>query len=165
MAKSDENQIVIAESQVEQCNADLIIARRQLDYAIVKAPCDGIVSKRSVQEGQYISPGQSLCALVDISNLWITANFKETQLKNIKKGQQVKIKVDAYPDLGMEGKVESFSGATGAKYSLLPPDNSTGNFIKIAQRIPVKITIDRIPADRINELFPGMSVFVKVYKD
>jgi membrane fusion protein (multidrug efflux system) len=116
-----------------------------------------------VQEGQYISAGQSLCALVENQNIWVTANVKETQLKNIKIGQQVNIKVDAYPDLDLTGKIESFSGATGAKYSLLPPDNSTGNFIKITQRIPVKISFNNLPADKAQLLFPGMSVFVKIF--
>ncbi len=165
LAKSDESQINMAEAQVEQCKADLILARQQLNYAIVRAPCNGIVSKRAVQEGQYISAGQSLCALVDNENLWVTANLKETQLRSLKTGQEVKIKVDAYPDLDLTGKIESFSGATGAKYSLLPPDNATGNFIKITQRIPVRISINKIPADKAQLLFPGMSVFVKIYTD
>jgi membrane fusion protein, multidrug efflux system len=163
LAKSDENQINLALAQIEQCRADLLLAQRQLDYAIVRAPCDGIVSKRSVEEGQYISVGQNLCAVVENENMWVTANVKETQLKNIKTGQQVKIKIDAYPDLDLKGKIESFSGATGAKYSLLPPDNSTGNFIKIIQRIPVKISINEFPKDKAQILFPGMSVFIKIY--
>ena len=165
LAKSDESQINMAEAQVEQCKAELILARQQLNYAIVRAPCNGIVSKRAVQEGQYISAGQSLCALVDNENLWVTANVKETQLRSIKIGLEVKIKVDAYPDLDLTGKIESFSGATGAKYSLLPPDNATGNFIKITQRIPVKISIHKIPADKAQLLFPGLSVFVKIFTD
>jgi membrane fusion protein (multidrug efflux system) len=165
LAKSDESQINMAEAQVEQCKADLILARQQLNYAVVRAPCNGIVSKRAVQEGQYISAGQSLCALVDNENIWVTANLKETQLRSIKIGQEVKIKVDAYPDIDLTGKIESFSGATGAKYSLLPPDNATGNFIKITQRIPVKISINKLPADKAQLLFPGMSVFVKIYTE
>jgi membrane fusion protein, multidrug efflux system len=163
LTKSDESQISMAEAQVEQCKADLILAQQQLNYAIVRAPCNGIVSKRAVEKGQYISVGQNLCALVDNENLWTTANLKETQLTDIKIGQHVKIKVDAYPNLELTGKIESFSGATGAKYSLLPPDNATGNFIKITQRIPVKISINKLPADKAQLLFPGMSVFVKVY--
>jgi membrane fusion protein, multidrug efflux system len=163
MAKSDQSQIILAGEQIEQCKADLLLAQRQLDYAIVRAPCDGIVSKRSVEVNQYVSVGQNLCAVVENGNIWVSANVKETQLKNIKAGQQVKIKIDAYPDLDLNGKIESFSGATGAKYSLLPPDNSTGNFIKIIQRIPVKISISELPGDKSQILFPGMSVFIKIY--
>ena len=165
LAKSDENLIHLAEAGIEQCKADLILAQQQLNYAIVRAPCNGIVSKRTVEEGQYISSGQNLCALIDNENIWVSANLKETQLETIKIGQYVKIKVDAYPDLDLTGKIESFSGATGAKYSLLPPDNSTGNFIKITQRIPVKIFINKLPTDKAQLLFPGMSVFVKIYTD
>jgi membrane fusion protein (multidrug efflux system) len=165
LAKSDKNQIILAQAQVEQCKADLIIARHQLEYAVVCAPCNGIVSKRAVQKGQYVSAGQNLCALVDNENLWVTADVKETQLGHIKIGQHVDIKVDAYPDLALSGKIESFSGATGAKFSLLPPDNATGNFIKITQRIPIKISIDKLPTDQAYVLFPGMSVYVKVYID
>jgi membrane fusion protein, multidrug efflux system len=162
MAKSDQSQISLAQQQIEQCKTDLLLAQRQLDYAIVRAPCDGIVSKRAAEEGQYISVGQNLCAVVENNNMWVTANVKETQLKNLKVGQQVKIKIDAYPNLDLNGKIESFSGATGAKYSLLPPDNSTGNFIKIIQRIPVKISISELPVDKTQILFPGMSVFVRI---
>ena len=163
LAKSDESQITLAMAQIEQCKADLLLAQRQLDYAIVRAPCDGTVSKRSVEENQYVSVGQNLCAVVENGNMWVSANVKETQLRNIKVGQQVKIKIDAYPNLDLKGKIESFSGATGAKYSLLPPDNSTGNFIKIIQRIPVKISISELPADKSQVLFPGMSAFIKIY--
>jgi membrane fusion protein (multidrug efflux system) len=163
MAKSDQSQISLAEEQIEQSKADLLLAQRQLDYAIVRAPCDGTVSKRSVEVNQYVSIGQNLCAVVENGNMWVSANVKETQLKNIKAGQVVKIKIDAYPDLDLNGKIESFSGATGAKYSLLPPDNATGNFIKIIQRIPVKISISELPTDKSQILFPGMSVYVKIY--
>lgn len=162
LAKSDVSQISLAEAQVEQCKADLILAQQQLNYAIVRAPCNGVVSKRSVEEGQFISVGQNLCAVVDNENLWVTANMKETQLTDIKIGQDVKINVDAYPHLNLTGKIESFSGATGAKYTLLPPDNATGNFIKITQRIPVRISINKLTEDKVHVLFPGMSVFVKV---
>lgn len=162
LAESEKNQIVLAVSQVKQCEADLILARRQLRYGTIFAPCYGIVSKRMVQQGQYIPAMQSLCALVENSTLWITANFKETQIHRLKIGQEVKITVDACPGLILFGRIDSFSGATGAKYSLLPPDNATGNFIKITQRVPVKISIDRLPKDAGRLLLPGMSVFVKV---
>jgi membrane fusion protein (multidrug efflux system) len=99
---------------------------------------------------------------VDNENLWVTANLKETQLSSIKTGQEVRVKVDAYGDFELSGKVESFSGATGAKYSILPPDNATGNFIKITQRIPIKISLDKQPGASARVLFPGMSVFVRI---
>ena len=165
LAKSDENQIYLAQAGIEQCKADLILAQQQLNYAIVRAPCNGIVSKRAVEKGQYVSAGQNLCAIVDNENLWVSANVKETQLKDIKIGQEAKIKVDAYPNLDLTGRIESFSGATGAKYSLLPPDNATGNFIKITQRIPVRISINKVMYDKKHSLFPGMSVFVKIYTE
>jgi membrane fusion protein (multidrug efflux system) len=165
LAKSDENQINLAVSQVEQCEVDVLLAKQQLQYAIVHAPCNGIVSKRAVQEGQYISSGQNLCSVVDNQNLWVSANIKETQLANVKIGQSVTIKIDAYPDMQFSGTIESFSGATGAKYSLLPPDNATGNFIKITQRIPVKISVQKMHNDKAHELFPGMSAFVKIYTE
>jgi len=165
LAKSDENQINLAEAEIERCKADLILAQQQLNYAIVRAPCNGIVSKRAVEEGQYISAGQNLCAIVDNENLWVSANVKETQLKDIEIGQEVKIKIDAYPNLDLSGKIESFSGATGAKYTLLPPDNATGNFIKITQRVPVRISINKLVEDKHHILFPGMSAFVKIYTE
>lgn len=162
LAKSDANQIVQAEAQVAQCEAELVLAKRQLEYTVVRSPCNGIVSKRAVQEGQYVFAGQNLFALVDNENLWVTANVKETQLRNIKPGQIVNIEVDAYPNINLTGKVESFSGATGAKYSLLPPDNATGNFIKITQRVPVKISLIKLQPEEAKLLYPGMSVFAKI---
>ena len=165
LAKSDENQVVLAEAQVTQCEAELLLATNQLGYAVIRSPENGIVSKRAVEAGQYISAGQSLCALVDNENLWITANFKETQLKNIKTGQDVTITLDAFPEAMLTGKIESFSGATGAKYALLPPDNATGNFIKIAQRVPVRISIDRSSDSSRRRFFPGLSAYVRVRKN
>lgn len=161
-AKAEQNQIDLAKAQIRQREAEVELAKKQLSYATVLAPCNGIITKRSVQQGQYVSAGQALCVVVDNENFWISANFKETQLKEIKVGNDVEIKLDAYPDLELRGKVESFSGATGAKFSLLPPDNATGNFIKITQRFPLRITIDNFPKERAGEIFPGLSAFVKV---
>lgn len=155
-------QISLAEALVKQREAELILAETQLEYASIKAPCDGIVSKRAVEEGQYISIGQPLCSCIDNKNLWITANFKETQISKIKIGQNVKIKIDAYPRIKIEGIVESFIGATGAKFSLLPPDNSTGNFVKVTQRVPVRISITKTSNENNDVLFPGLSAFVEV---
>lgn len=161
-ADAQQAQITLAEAMVKQREAELALAQAQLDYAQVKSPCDGIVSKRAVEEGQYILIGQPLCSTVDNEHVWVLANFKETQLKKLKVGQPVEIDVDAYPDVEIKGKVESFVGATGAKFSLLPPDNSTGNFIKVTQRVPVRIAITDYPKDKADILIPGLSVFVKV---
>lgn len=161
-AEAQQAQITLAEALVNQREAELVLSQTQLDYASVKSPCDGIVSKRAVEEGQYITIGQPLCSTIDNGNLWITANFKETQLKKLKPGQKVEIKLDAYPGIEMKGIVESFVGATGAKFSLLPPDNATGNFIKVTQRVPVRIAITDYSKDKADILFPGLSAFVEV---
>jgi membrane fusion protein (multidrug efflux system) len=161
-SKADQNQIELAKALIKQREAELAIANKQLSYATVVAPCNGVVTKRAIQKGQYVTNGQSLCVVVDSDQLWISANFKETQLHNIKPGSEVKIELDAFPGLELTGKVESYSGATGAKFSLLPPDNATGNFIKIVQRFPSRISIDNFPKDRVGEIFPGLSAFVKV---
>ena len=161
-AEAQAAMISLAEALVKQRNAELILAQTQLDYATVVAPSDGIVSRRSVEVGQYISIGQPLCSTIDNTTLWIAANFKETQVSKIKPGQLVDIKIDAYPDFKIKGKVDSYIGATGAKFSLLPPDNSTGNFVKIVQRVPVKITIDHLTTEQAKILFPGLSAFVSV---
>lgn len=161
-AKAEQNQIDLAKAQIKQREAELELAKKQLSYAAIIAPCNGIVTKRAVQVGQYVSAGQALCVVIDNENFWISANFKETQLQKIKIGNEVEIKLDAYPDLKLTGKIESYSGATGAKFSLLPPDNATGNFIKITQRFPLRISLDNFPKERANEIFPGLSAFVKV---
>lgn len=158
---SDRSQINIAGTLIKQRAAELMLVKEQLKRVVVIAPCDGIVTKRTVQEGQFVSTGQALCSIIDNQSLWVTANLKETQLKNIKIGQVVDIKLDAYPDLILRGKVEALNGATGAKFSLFPPDNSTGNFIKVTQRFPLKISIDSLPKDKAL-LFPGLSAFVKI---
>jgi membrane fusion protein, multidrug efflux system len=158
---SDRSQITVAGTTIKQRQADLLLVQEQLKRVVVTATCDGIVTKRTVQEGQFVSTGQSLCTIIENKSLWVTANLKETQLKNIKIGQSVDIKLDAYPDLILRGRVETINGATGAKFSLFPPDNSTGNFIKVTQRFPLKIAIDNLPkGDAV--LFPGLSAFVKI---
>lgn len=158
-AKAEHQQISVGQALVKQRQAELKMAEEELSHAYVTAPFDGFVTKRAIKAGQYISVGQTLCALIDNQHLWITANFKETELHKIKTGQPVEITLDAFPDAPLHGHVASFSGATGAKFSLLPPDNATGNFIKITQRFPIRITIDR-PGN--NALFPGLSALVKI---
>lgn len=161
-AKADQNQIDLAKAQIKQREAELAMAQKQLSYAYVISPCNGIVTKRSFNQSQYLTVGQSLCAVVNTERYWVTANFKETQIRKIKLGDEVEIELDAYPGLKLIGKVESFGGATGAKFSLLPPDNATGNFIKITQRFPIRISIENFPKEKANEIFPGLSVFAKV---
>jgi len=149
-----------AQARVVAAQASLQLARNQLDDANVKAPTTGIISKKAVEPGQMIQAGQTLMYLVPTDRLWVTANLKETELKQIKRGQEVEIDVDAYPDMKLKGHVDSFSPATGARFTLLPPDNSTGNFTKVVQRVPVKIALETLPED--HPLRPGMSVSVVI---
>lgn len=145
-----------AEARVRQAEAALKQAELNLEYTTVKAPTDGVVSRKSVEAGQVIQPGQPLMALVNLQDVWVTANFKETQLKSMRPGQKVVIVVDA---LGREftGHVDSIAAATGAKFSLLPPENATGNYVKVIQRVPVRIFFE--PGQDPNRtLRPGMSV-------
>ena len=149
--------IKVAEIMVEQRKQELDLAKLNLSYATIVAPCDGYVSKKNVQLGQLVSVGQNLFALVDEGEMWVMANFKETQIEKMKVGQKVKIEVDAYPDKEFEGTIQSLSAATGSIFALLPPDNATGNFVKVVQRVPVKIVIDK----NQNKDFPlraGMNV-------
>jgi len=150
-----------ATAAVQKAMAALEQAKLNLAYTTVKAPADGIVSKRSVEVGQVVQPGQPAAALVDLSDIYVTANFKETQLKGMRPGQPAKIHVDAY-DRDFNGHVDSIGGATGARFSLLPPENATGNYVKVVQRIPVKISIDK-GEDPQHILRPGMSVVPTVY--
>ncbi|RTY38176.1 HlyD family secretion protein [Chlorobium phaeovibrioides] len=139
--------------------AELQNARLQLSYTTITAPADGHVARKNVQPGQFVQPGQWLIGLVGSSELWVVANFKETQLTNIRPGQKVDIKVDAFPGKSFEGRVESISSGTGSKFSLLPPDNASGNFVKVAQRVPVKIVFTETPEQ---PLAAGMSVVADV---
>lgn len=158
---SAQQQINVAKTQIEQRKAELELAKLQLSFAVVTAPMSGQVSRKNVQLGQLVNAGQPLMSLVDDSNVWVVANFKETQIGKMKVGQKVKIHVDAYAGKDFEGTIESFAGATGAKFSLLPPDNSTGNFVKVVQRVPTKILItDKATAEM--PLRAGMSVGVVV---
>ncbi|GJD58545.1 HlyD family secretion protein [Methylobacterium dankookense] len=136
-------------------------ARRDLDFTVVRAPFDGVVGNKAVEAGAYVSPGSRIAALVPLQSVRIDANFKETQLARMRPGQEVHIHVDAYPDRDIVGTVESLSPASGSVFSLLPPDNATGNFTKIVQRLPVRV---HVPEDVAREglLRPGLSVVVKV---
>jgi membrane fusion protein (multidrug efflux system) len=136
-------------------------AALQLSYTRVVAPVAGIVSRKQIEVGQLVQPGQPLLTLVSDSSIWIAANFKETQLADVRVGQPVAIEVDSYPGCEAEGKVESLSAATGAKFALLPPDNSTGNFTKVVQRVPVRIQVTK-GCGSDQPLRPGMSVTAHV---
>jgi len=159
------NQLNVTNTGVSQKQGDIDFAKLQLSYTNITAPATGIVSKKSVQKGQLVQPGQTLFSIVNDNSLFITANFKETQLNNLRAGEKVNIEVDAFPDTKIEGTVYNFSPATGAKFSLLPPDNATGNYVKVVQRVPVKIKINA-SKEIMDKLRPGMSVKVSViYKD
>ncbi len=161
-AEAQKAQITLAEAIVKQRDAEVALANTQLNNASIIAPCNGVISRRNAAVGQYITIAQPLCSAVDMDKLWISANFKETQIQKLKVGQPVEIKLDAFPDSKLTGTVKSFIGATGAKFSLLPPDNSTGNFVKITQRIPVRIELNALSAEQRSALFPGLSAFVEV---
>ena len=153
-------QVAVAEARVSQARASLEQAQLKLSYTKVLAPQGGRITKKSVEQGEHIATGQPLLAIVP-PEIWVVANFKETQLKNMKPGQPVKIKADAYPQRLFKGHIDSIQSGTGAVFSLLPPENATGNYIKVVQRVPVKIVFDE-NTDDIKMLSPGMSVIPAV---
>lgn len=146
-----------AQARVAAAQAARDLAALQLSYTEVRAPRAGQVSKKAIEIGQLLQPGQQAMVLVPMDDIWVVANFKETDVGRIRAGQAVEIEVDAYPGKTFGGKVESLSAATGAKFSLLPPDNATGNFTKVVQRVPVKIRLDRFDGNA-TPLRAGMSV-------
>jgi membrane fusion protein (multidrug efflux system) len=148
-------------ADVQRKKADLDQAQLNLLYTKIVAPVNGIVSNRTVEVGQNVAPGQELMKVINLDDIWITANFKETQLRNMKVGQRVTIEVDAN-GRKYEGKVDSFASASGARFSLLPPENATGNYVKVVQRIPVKIILDQ-GSNNDHQLRPGESVNPKVW--
>jgi membrane fusion protein (multidrug efflux system) len=154
--------LAAADARVKTAKAALAQAELNLQYTTVKAAVDGIVSKRTAEIGQIVQPGQPLLAVVPLNDVWVTANFKETQLSEMRPGQKVSIKVDGYGGKKFSGTVDSIAAATGARFSLLPPENATGNFVKVVQRVPVKIVFDP-NSDPDHLLRPGMSVEPTVY--
>jgi membrane fusion protein, multidrug efflux system len=153
-------QVIAARARTLQAKAALDQTRLNLSYTKVCAPQSGRVTNKALEEGEYIRTGQALLVIVP-REVWVVANFKETQLKDMKQGQLVKIRVDAYPQRIFKGHVDSIQSGTGAIFSLLPPENATGNYVKVVQRVPVKIVFDEDPnATRL--LSPGMSVVPKV---
>jgi membrane fusion protein (multidrug efflux system) len=160
--KVSEAQAASAEARVQEARSALEQAELNLQYATVKAPGPGVVSRKNVEVGQVVQPGQPLMALVDLEHTWVIANFKETQLNSMRPGQKASVEVDALGGREFHGHVDSIAAATGAKFSLLPPENATGNFVKVVQRIPVKIVLEG-GEDPDHLLRPGMSVTPTVY--
>jgi len=150
-----------AEADAKKADATLEQAKVNLGYTVIRAPIDGVVGDRKVEVGQYVQPGTRLLTLVPMQAIYVVANYKETQLDRLHRGQSVEISVDAYADETVKGHVESLAPGSGAQFALLPPENATGNFTKIVQRVPVKILIDA--ADPLKDrLRPGLSVIATV---
>jgi len=157
------SQISIASSTIKQRQVDVNDAELNLSYTVITAPASGRVSKVNVQVGQFLTAGQSVFSIVLDESIWVIANFKETQYSKMKIGQPVTIEVDAIPGHEFEGKVASFSPATGATFALLPPDNASGNFVKVVQRLPVKIEFTNPNDSLLSRLKAGMNVNVDVH--
>ena len=160
--KVTEAQASAAEARVQQARSALAQAELNLQYTTVAAPGPGVVSKKNVEIGQVVQAGQPLMAIVDLERTWVVANFKETQLKSMRPGQKAEVDVDALGGQTFKAHVDSIAAATGAKFSLLPPENATGNFVKVVQRIPVKLVLEA-GEDPDHRLRPGMSVTPTVY--
>lgn len=151
-----------AEAVLTETQADLAYAELQLQYTEVRAPIDGTLSKKSVDLGQMVQVGQPLLALVPLSDVWVLANFKETQVGRVKPGMPALVEIDTFPGNAFHGVVDSISAGTGARFSLLPPENATGNWVKVVQRVPVKIRLDAREVGNTHTLRPGMSAIVTV---
>jgi membrane fusion protein (multidrug efflux system) len=162
MVESAKAEVTVAQAKVASAAAVLKESVLQCEYTTITAPVDGRVGRRAVETGQPVIPAQPLLALVS-DELWLTANFKETQITSIKPGQAVRIRFDAFPGRDWPGTVESLSPASGARFSLLPPDNATGNFTRIVQRLPVRIHVDESTRSELGpQLVPGLSAKVRV---
>jgi membrane fusion protein (multidrug efflux system) len=152
-----------ANAMIQMKQAKIKETELKLSYTKITTPSTGKIGKKNINIGQFVQAGTPMFSIVNDSSYWVVANFKESQLETLAEGKKVNIRVDAYPDLNIQGTILSLSDATGAKFSLLPPDNSSGNFIKVTQRIPVKISIDNQAAFK-SKLRAGMSVFITVDK-
>ena len=151
---------------IELAQAAVELASLNLSYTVITAPADGYTSRKSLQKGQLVQPGQTLLSIVDENDVWVVANYKETQTAKMKLGDKVRITVDALPDAVYIGRIEAISNATGAQYSIVPQDNATGNFVKVEQRLPVKIrfTADNTP-ESIQRLRAGLNVECEMMGD
>ena len=153
----------LAQAQLKEAEVALSLAQLNLDDTAIKAPVTGLVSKKSVEIGQVVQPGQPLLAIVPLHDVWVLANFKETQLRRVRPGMRAEVVVEGDPDHPYPGRVDSISAGTGSRFSLLPPENATGNWVKVVQRVPVKIVLDaRQSGDAHHSLRAGMSAFVTI---
>jgi membrane fusion protein (multidrug efflux system) len=167
--ESQRRQVIVKEAEIEravatlsQAQADLAFAELQLAHAEVRAPGDGVVSKKSVEVGQVVQMGQPLLALVPLQDVWVVANFKETQLSRVRPGMPATVEIDTFPGQVFHGTVDSLSAGTGSRFSLLPPENATGNWVKVVQRVPVKIRLDPREFGNPHTLRAGMSAYVVI---
>jgi len=158
-------QINVANATIKQKQVDVDAAKLNLSYTVITAQQDGLVSKVNVQPGQYVQPGQALFSVVHSNEVWVVANFKETQLNKMKEGQSVVVTADAFPKHKFQAKLSSFSPATGSTFALLPADNASGNFVKVVQRLPVKIDFTDVSDPLVKKLRPGLNVSVDVHLD
>ena len=157
------SQIGVANAIIKQRQVEIAEAKLNLSYAVIVAQESGMVSKVIIQEGQFLQPGQSVFSIVLNNDTWVVANFKETQFEKMRIGQKVTVHADAFPGHPFEATLTSFSPATGSKFALLPPDNASGNFVKVVQRLPVKIEFNKANDSMVNQLKPGMNVAVDVH--
>jgi membrane fusion protein (multidrug efflux system) len=153
--------VALETAQIATRKAALEAAELNRGYTHIVAPSDGVVTKKSAEEGNMVQPGQPMMAIVALDDIWVSANFKETQLEHVRPGQHVSLKVDTYPGRVFTGQVHSMMAGTGAAFSLFPPENALGNYVKVVQRIPVKITLDK-DTDKAHDLRVGMSVTAKI---
>lgn len=160
--KVSEGQLKVSEARIQQAKTAIEAAELNLSYCVVTAPCDGQVSTIDLVEGQLLQAGRPAFNLVANDNLWVIANFKETQIRDLQEGQECEIRVDAFEDEPLKGRVESIAPGTGSTFTLLPPDNATGNFVKIVQRVPVKVVLAGNKEEELKKLRPGLSVEVTV---
>jgi len=167
--ESQRRQVTVKEAEIEraaasltQAQADLAFAELQLAHTEVRAPADGVIAKKSVEPGQVVQMGQPLFAIVPLHDVWVLANFKETQLARVKPGMPATVEIDTFPGKVFHGTVDSLAAGTGARFSLLPPENATGNWVKVVQRIPVKIRLDGKDFGNPHTLRAGMSAYVVI---
>jgi membrane fusion protein (multidrug efflux system) len=165
LSTSTSSQISVASAVIKQREVEVEEAKLNLSYSIITAPADGLISKVNIHPGQFLQAGQSTFSIVRADELWVVANFKETQVNKMRVGQTVIIHADAYEGHSFEAKLASFAPATGAKFALLPPDNASGNFIKVVQRLPVRIEFTKSDDPMLKQLRAGLNVDVDVHLD